>query len=265
MTIRCSAIPEMADCQRRAAVKQLREKVTTKGYYVRPDVRGIASVVGQAVHAGAAHMLSAVLREGRLGSVPEAQEVAVNELRKAEPEVSWDWTTSNIRIGEIQVLRMVESYELIAQTLVPTGVEITLSGTISGTAATGHPDVVNKGTNLRDLKTGRVKCYDLQMGGYIDLLEQAGTTIGTTHIDYVPRVKASKPQPEPWSEEIDTKGCLTAARVVVKQFKAAMDEFDTTGDISAFAVNPSSPYCTEVTCPAFDTETCRYGRVYEKP
>jgi hypothetical protein len=164
---------------------------------------------------------------------------------------------------------MTQTYHrLVAPTVEPIRVEKRLEAEISpGFVLSGQSDMVcREPQSIRDLKTGTRSPTSVaaQLGGYSLLNRSHHMSIETASIDWLKRVRETKPQPEPVSQKVKLEHAETAATMVIAHIIKGIETFRRgdperrilPGDPWAFLANPSSILCSPKYCPAHGTEFC---------
>jgi PD-(D/E)XK nuclease superfamily len=276
--LRCSALPTAADCMRRFAAITWRRPIEDQlGIKLRRRPRTIGAIAGTSVHTGAEIPLTEKMKTGVLPPESVALDAAVwtlgKQLREAE-EISYDGNgpTNNATQAEVQVIEMTRAYyRVIAPTVHPIQVEERLEAEIApGLILSGKPDILAREPHrVRDLKTGiRDRgTHAPQVGGYSLLARSNGLDIQGASIDFVQRVRISKPQPDPVTKQLVVGQAETAASNIIKHIVRDLDTFQhgdperriAPGDPWSFVANPNSILCSPKYCPAFGTEFCREG------
>lgn len=272
--IRPSSLPSFADCERRAAAKMLLEQLQRLGWTMRGDTRGIAAIVGTAVHAGVERTLKAKIKSGEISPEDEATDAAAqsitDQFRDTTSEVVGDKLTPNATAARDQAARMVRSYRKnLAWRLNPIIVEGRLE------ADFGHRIVISGQTDVmtgepgrvRDTKTGmRPRPYQAQLGTYLILARAHGHDMQETVEDFIQRVALSKEQPPPITYAYDGEIAERSAVAAINRFVASIEEFERrlveqdAPPEDAFLANPMSALCSAKYCPAHGTKFCREWR-----
>lgn len=268
--IRASGLPGYPDCQRRWAAKTISREIEAAGFKLNRTPTSIGASVGTAVHGGAAFTLAEKLKSGELGNQTEAEQRAISELGEAAAgETLMDEVTPNINAAEKQVVQMLRLYRFaIAPSIIPVAVEQRLMANVGdGFVISGQSDVqVMQPDLIRDLKTGRhSRQHYAQVGTYSLLARTARPDIPVKGVcvDYIPRVAASKPTPEPVTSFYDQATAEQAAFNTIRHMKADVTEFRRRVSEGGeppqhvFLANPSSMLCSPKWCPAFGTNFCK--------
>lgn len=268
--VRASALSGYADCPRRAAARLFRRDIETAGYTLRETPHGIGATIGTAVHAGAALTLREKAATGSLAPISAVEDCAIETYQTGAAEgVLFDHETPGGRDAERQVRRMVRAYQdVVAPQIEPLMVEERLEAvTPFGLVLTGQSDVLARETGrLRDLKTGKKRGHHKpQLGAYSLLARSNGHDARECCEDFVQRVGANKPQPDPLTFPHDIAAAETAAVNVLRHIADDLRVFRDgdapngvlPGDPWAFSANPASMLCSSKFCPAFGTDWCR--------
>jgi PD-(D/E)XK nuclease superfamily len=273
VVIRCSSLSAWPDCPRRGAARLFRLEIEAAGYRLRSAPRGIGAVVGTAVHAGAQSALEEKAQTGELPPVNLALDAARDRLVEeiGRGEVAYDAATGTRADALRQVISMTRVYHrAVAPGVLPIIVEERLEAEVApGVILSGQPDVVAREPHkVRDLKTGAraaAGSHAPQLGGYSLLARSHGLDIVEAEIDFVQRVGAGKPQPEPTSKVVAVALAETAASNILRSIEGDLRTFRDgdaarrvlPGDPWAFQANPNSILCSAKFCPAHGTDFCR--------
>lgn len=267
--IRCSGLPTWEDCERRGAATSFPGLIRDAGYDLRGRIAHVGALVGSGTHAGAAYTLKQKLQHGGLGHGDEAEDRALEELKRrlVEEGAVWDETSPNYGIAQRQVARMVRRYrETLAPQITPISVEeefrVVLVG---GFVLVGHTDALaQEMSRLRDLKTGTTqRANGSQYGAYALLLLSLGRPVRQIVEDYLPRVRIDAAQPDPIVTLLPFEEPQQRAFEVIEHIRSSVSEFErrlAVGDRppeGAFRANPMSVLCSEKFCPAWGTAFCR--------
>ena len=262
MKLRTSTLPEFADCARRASTSVFYQEIIDLGYEFnqRTNVPRIAPIVGTSVHAGAEHLLKQKFN----GETPDLDgmiEFAITRLHEETADgIEYDDCSLGMNVAEKQIQRMSAVYftmvmpKINLNAIVEQEYQVRLSDDM---LLTGHPDVTVE-HQIRDLKTGRLKNFMIQNGGY-DLLVTANTdiVIQESIIDYIPRVKIDKEQPPAVEIHYNAEWCRNAAKSVLRSIVASCVAFKETSSPDVFVANPDSNICSGKYCRAYGTDYCR--------
>lgn len=275
--IRCSSLSGYADCPRRSAARMFAREIEACGYTLRDPPRSIGAAIGTSVHRAAQISLDEKARSGSLPPMSVVTDAAIETIDEqillgAIAYDSPSGPTHNRNEAQTQALTMSAAYHLyVAPTIEPIQVEERLEAEVEpGLVLSGQPDVIAREPNkLRDLKTGvrRSGSNAPQLGGYALLARSHDLAIDTASIDFIQRVKVSKPQPSPVISEVAIAPAETAASNTLRTIKRDLDVFRAgdaerrirPGDPWAFMANPNSMLCSERYCPAYGTEFCHEG------
>jgi hypothetical protein len=273
--IRCSALSAYPDCNRRGAARLFRAEITAAGFRLRSTPHGIGAAIGSAVHKAAEYTLAEKAHSGELPRESAATDAARDTLAEelARGEIGYDNTTHTRADALRQVIGMSRTYHrVVAPQVEPIIVEERLEAEISpGLILSGQPDVVAREPHkIRDLKTGARAAsgsHAPQIGGYSLLARTHGLDIVEAGIDFIQRVGANKPQPDPTSKAVAVALAETAASNILKHIAADLETFRhgdaerriLPGDPWAFQANPSSILCSPKYCSAFGTSFCHEG------
>lgn len=268
--IRASSLPGYSDCARRAATRLFRRDIEAAGYVLAETPRGIGATIGTSVHAAAALTLTEKARTGSPAPLSTVTDCAVETYRETAREgVMFDRETPATPDAERQVVAMAGAYQrVLAPQIEPLAVEERLEAeTPFGLILTGQSDVLAREPGrLRDLKTGKKRGnYKQQIGAYSLLSKSHGFDVQSVAEDFLQRVSAKKPQPDPVTFPHDLAAAETAAFSTlrhiaddIKVFREGDPERGVLpGDPWAFQANPSSILCSPKFCPAFGTDWCR--------
>lgn len=269
--IRASSLPGFGDCPRRWAARHLYSDVTDAGFALRSVPTGAASVVGTAVHAGAAEALTEKMTRGTLAPLSQATDRAIESLRAAEDEDEILWTDRDIKDvndAERHIIAMTGVYhESVAPGIRPASVETRLDAMVcDGVVLSGQADVVEEDGTVRDLKTTSMTTgsWGPQVGGYARLARSYGTMVESAAIDIIRR-GTTRRAPDASTLIPDVRACEVANQRIIEAVLSARSVFlsgDSSrslpaGDPWAFAANPQSKTCGPKYCPAWGTEFCK--------
>jgi len=273
--IRASALSSYPDCNRRGAARLFRREIQAAGFRLRRPQRGIGAVIGVAVLSAAAATLEVKAKTGELPPADVATEIALavlNDELRGSGDIVFEPPTHNRNEAARQVTIMSRAYHrTIAPAVHPIVVEERLETEIApGLVLSGQPDVVAREPQaIRDLKTGTRTpgSHAPQIGGYGLLARANGLDIDTAAVDFIKRVPAHRPQPDPISKPVAIAQAETAATNVIKHIEGDLKTFREgdpdrrilPGDPWSFQANPASILCHPKYCPAFCTEFCREG------
>lgn len=267
--VRASSLSGWADCPRRGAAKLFKWEIAAAGYDLRETFPNIGATIGTAVHAAAALTLREKMQSGVPAPLSTATDCAIEEFHATVADgMIFDKETPHSTAAEKQILGMVTMYQqVIAPQVEPLIVEERLEAdTGFGLILTGQSDVLAREPGrLRDLKTGkRQAMHAPQIGGYSLLSKSHGLKVNQACVDFVQRVGATKPQPEPVTTPYQLDRAENAAvnvlRHIAQDLAVFRDGDEATGalagDAWAFAANPSSMLCSAKWCPAHGTSFC---------
>ena len=258
-TIRASMLPAWDDCSRRTGARQYGAMLAAHGHNTRLLLPSVGAAIGTAVHKAASHFLGARLAGLQEPGQVECADVAeVSLITALEPGAVWDATSPNMQTATAQVARMFHAYWPTLQRKRPAIVETELRATVlDGWELSGHVDYYGESEDLDDLKTGvKVATPIGQFGGYSLLLEAHGKEVRVAAMEFVPRVRISKPQPPPERTVYDVHTAKQEAWRAIYDIVRAMGEYADTGNQHALRANPKSMMCTEKYCPAWGTSFC---------
>ncbi len=247
-TVRASALPAYADCQRRAvAIVLAKDKVRQWKWNPTEDVPHISAIVGTLLHQTA---------QSRLGD-----QGYLEKLLMMEGAIRYDNATPDKETAARQCVRMAEELERALGSWSESDlVEAELSARIEGVDLTGHPDrvVFAEGSKFRcdvhDLKTSARDpgCKHVtQLGAYGLLLEAKDYQPQHGFVHHLPRTPLSMPQEPVTTRMFDMGVCADQAMVVLRQIRDAAEL--SAGDLPA---NPMSMLCSKQWCPAHGQEFC---------
>jgi hypothetical protein len=274
--IRASALSGYADCPRRSAARMFRQEIEAAGFQLGRTIRGIGAAIGTAVHRGAEIALAEKAHSGRLPPIGVTEDAAIETLRdQIAGEIEYEGpagVTQTKAQAEIQSRQMTRAYHrAIAPTVDPIQVEQRLEAEIApGVILSGQADLVAREPGaVRDLKTGArpPRAFAPQLGAYSLLARTHELEIEHAHVDYIKRVTAGRPQPEPKTQRAAIARAETAAAATIGHILRDLHIFRhgdpelriMPGDVWAFAANPSSSLCSPKFCPAFGTDFCHEG------
>jgi hypothetical protein len=194
-------------------------------------------------------------------SLKDMISAGVESFRTATDDgVDYDATTDTPNTADKQIEAMIKVYyHYILPKIEPVEVEVRMEAKIDETMKlSGQPDVLESDA-VRDLKTGKSgETYHAQLGGYI-LLAKANkkpVEIHTAVIDWLPRARLSKPQPEPVELEYSADLCVAEAKAVIKDVQRQLAGYNENENPAAFPNNTSSILCSQKFCPAYGTDWC---------
>jgi PD-(D/E)XK nuclease superfamily len=273
-TIRVSSLAGYTDCPRRSAARIFWREITAAGFRLRKLPTSIGAIIGTAVHAGAAHVLGEKAATGRLPyrtrAIDCSREALANGVNSGEVQFDApNGPTQTFRDAVDQTTRMAGVYhDTIAPTINPIIVEERFEADVGGgVVLSGQPDLIcREPGRIRDLKTGQrmPASFAPQLGAYSLVVRSHGYPIESAAIDYVKRVRPSKPQPAPVTVEAAIAHAETAAANILRMITTDINTFRNgdpyrrilPGDVWSFAANPSSVLCSAKWCPAHSTEFC---------
>jgi hypothetical protein len=277
IVIRASALSSYPDCNRRGAARLFRRELEAAGFRLRRLPRSIGAVIGSAVHGAAELTLNEKARTGELPPASVATDIAAESLTEAltQGEVAFDGPsgpTHNRDEAGKQTLSMARAYHrVVAPQVRPILVEHRLEAEVAeGLVLSGQPDVIAfEPHSLRDLKTGARSAgsHAPQIGAYSLLSRAHGLDIEIASVDFIRRVGAGKPQPDPVSNPVRVAEAETAATNILRHIEGDLRTFREgdparrilPGDPWSFQANPASILCSPKWCPAFGTEFCHEG------
>lgn len=260
--VRASSLPAYPDCSRRSAGKLIPDEIKAAGYEIRNLRQGVGAAIGTAVHAAAKLTLDEKTKSGNLPPSDVATDIAVSYVNEAlQAGVLYDKATLNLNDAQIQASRMARMYHAkVAPKIEPMFVEQRFEAVfVPGIILSGQSDVLAREPGkVRDLKTGqRESRHAAQIGAYSLLSRSHGYDIQEACVDFIPRVAAAKPQPEPTQTEYEVADSENAAVSILRHIEHDIKAFRE-GDASrgllpqdpwAFPANPNSFLCSEKFCP----------------
>ncbi len=260
LTVRCSSLTEVPDCERRFAARHLRDLVLAAGFSLREVPGQIGAKVGTGTHSGVAHMLVHKIRTGDLGKRQDAEDAGIESLRTELAEGAvWDEATPDMSTAERQVQRMVAVYHVVVSPMIkPVAVELKLEARVTPTLRLkGTLDLAEDDT-IHDTKTGVYQRPNHpQYGGYSLLRRAHKHTVTRVVEDYVPRGRIDRPQKPPVSTEYPVATSEQFARAVLNRIDTAVQGFTKDGSPWNFIPNAASMLCSDRFCPAWGTTFCR--------
>lgn len=269
-TVHCSSTPQAPDCERRWAARNIAPEIEAAGYKLRQTLKHIGAAIGQATHAGIAHIMKKRIETG-LWSVRttrrghreiEADDVSLTTFVKEmqDSPIIWDDVTADPLTAEKQILRQVRSYGQFAMgRFIPAMVETRKEAKHpSGLIASGKTDiVVAQPAKLIDVKSGRhQRANGAQYGGYSRILRAHGNPVDALEEHYLERAPLRKEQPEPIIISLDLGVAERAFDRIMFRIASCLKDWRKTGDPGAFIANPQSMLCNEKFCPAWGTNWC---------
>ena len=265
-TIRVSSLGRYSDCARRWFAGIAPDEIKRAGFSIRDDSRNIAPAIGTAVHKSAELVLREKAKDGKLPPVTVATDIAVETLREdIRQGIAYDTQYSlNADDSMRQAAGMAAAYHgHIAPKIEPLMIEERLEAEVTWAVEpmilSGQPDVVaQEPGQLRDLKTAvRYGNHNAQAGGYALLLRSNGIEgINKASIDWMPRVRSSKPQPAPQEKAVPLAIAETAAPNILRHIDQDLHVWRhgdaqrglLPGDPAAFVSNSSSNLCSARYC-----------------
>lgn len=270
--IRASALTMYPDCERRGATNTIPGEIAAAGYVLRELPAGIGMPMGSALHMAASVMLTAKAKTGKLASVSDADDAAIDLLREAvAPGVHMDRETPTINDAEIQIRRMSKAFrDNLAPNIQPIVVEEKLRAKVpwstEGLVLTGHPDVIAREPGaVDDIKGGkRLSRHAPQIGAYSLLARSEGLEITKGRVSFIQRLPLKKDQPRGQIDDYDIAQCESAAVNVLRHIDRSLSVFRKgdperhvlPGDPWAFSANPGSKLCSAKFCKAWGTDFC---------
>jgi hypothetical protein len=266
--IRTSSLTRYPDCGRRWAAGIIPDEIKRAGFVIRDDTKNIAPAIGTAVHKSAEGILREKAESGKLPPVTVATDIAVESVREdIRQGISYDTQyTLTASDAERQSAGMAAAYHgHIAPKIEPLMIEERLEAeipwSVESLVLSGQPDVVAREPGqLRDLKTGvRYGNHNAQAGGYALLLRSNGVEgIDKASIDWMPRVRSSKPQPPPQEKAVPLAIAEASATNILRHIDQDLSVWRhgdakrglLPGDPAAFVSNPSSMLCSARYCRA---------------
>lgn len=262
--LRVSSLASWHDCSRRSAARTFRKRLEADGYEFIRTANSVGGCIGTGVHSGMAYALNQKIA-GHEIKLDDMIEAGVESFGKeTDNGVDYDATTDTPNTADKQIEAMCKVfYHYILPKIQPIEVEVRMEAVIDENfTLSGQPDVLEAGA-VRDLKTGRSgETYHTQLGGYI-LLAKANkkpVNIQTGVVDWLPRARLSKPQPEPVELRYSADLCTNEAKAVIKDVQRQYSGYDETENPAAFPCNTSSILCTPKYCPAYGTDWCAVSK-----
>lgn len=265
LIIRASSTPGLSDCERRTVARSFPELLKSLGYELRETMPHIGAAVGIGVHACAEFLLRTKVDTGNLGIFDDAQDRGIVALRsEVQAGAQYDKISPNLNVAERQLAKMARSYRYgIAPKIKPVRVERRLVAEIApGYQLSGQADSMTiEPEALHDLKTGANQWPNHAQLGCYSLLSKTWDH-PTKHLfeDFIARVPATDPQPDPQVTEYDRGLCEQIADRRLTRLRAQLEEFKATVDPQVFYANPMSKLCQDRFCPAWGTSFCREHR-----
>lgn len=261
--IRCSTLPDYADCSRRAAVKLFKNDIRRAGFEVRQTGTGAAAAVGTAFHKAAEILLRQKMETGTLASLADATDAGIEAFKTAAQDgPEWDAKTPDAGAAAAQIIMLTAAFHQVAQDITPVALELELTADMGdGYELTGHIDLVAQretGVSVDDYKTGKPgRPYHAQLGGYSLLARSHGYNVIDTGIYTIPRGSIKKPQAAPEYHTYAVDITERTAAATLDRIKVDHAAFLASGNEYIFPANPSSMLCSEKYCPAHSTNFCR--------
>ena len=274
--IRVSALATYPDCNRRGATRLFWREITAAGFRLRRLSNGIGAAIGTSVHRAAKVILDEKAATGKLPPPDVATDAATQELRELlRNGVEFDGPngpTRNLRDAVSATTSLSNAFRyIIAPTINPIVVEQRFEAKWSeNIILSGQPDMIaREPKTIHDLKTGVRKSGNnlAQVGGYSLLARSNGLEIENAKIDFIRRVRPTRPQPAPEQDDMPLAIAESAAADILRDIARDIGAFRQgdparriqPGDRAAFQANPSSMLCAAKWCPAFGTEFCPEG------
>lgn len=255
--LKASAIPNAANCERRAVASSLPNLVEGKGYALRKLPWGISPAIGVAWHRAVSLTLQGDTKV-------EALNRAAEELKKdvAKGTMTFDKTTKDVTVALQQIGRMYAATEQFLSEVKPKHIEERFEAEIGGIKVVGILDLCTEEGIIYDYKTGATKpsSAQLQAGLYALLVKSNGGTVTGLKQLFIKRSVLKSEQPSPVIEEYDLKDSEIESYHAAARFAASLKRFDDTGKPQEFTANPSSYLCSAKFCPAHGTTFCGLGR-----
>ena len=256
--IRPSSLPTFGDCMRRGAVGQFRKQAEDAGFKFPDKSRGIAAIIGSAVHAGAAEVLR---REDEDAQEDAALSYLEKEIEDSSTPIEWDKITApDMDAAETQTLRMLQAYrEFVPENVAPYSIEErNVCDVGDGFAVSGQTDSVigyadlGGAYELRDIKTSsRAPNAAAQVGTYELIQDAHGIPIKAVYIDLIRRGTLKKPQEPVVSYRIDVEAANALAKQTIASVKGYYRRWiNAGGNPLVWPANPGSMLCTAKYCPA---------------
>jgi hypothetical protein len=264
--IRAAALSGYPDCNRRGAARLFRPEIEAAGYRLRQTSRGVGSAIGTSVHVAAKVTLEEKAKTGSLPPASVGTDAALDELHEqfSGGEILFDHSTTSRNEATRQVLTMSRTYRsIVAPRVEPILIEERLEAEVMpGVILSGAPDLVAREPGaIRDLKTGarRPTSVAPQIGAYSLLARTHQIDIQEASIDFVQRVRHTRPQPDPTSVSMQVALAETAATRILAHINDDLNTFRhgdhakniLPGDAWSFVANPSSTLCSEKYCPCW--------------
>jgi uncharacterized lipoprotein YbaY len=216
--------------------------------------------------------------------LPNPEQVALSKFRRLD--VQYDEgsraTTPDQTTAEEQIRRQVRAYLPHAKSLDPMKVEFKLETEQYGKSPeivngkltwhpdehkpyviSGHPDILEKNGNIRDMKFGRtLSPYDAQLGTYRLMARSHGIEAKGLFVDWVPRRSVGPKSSLPVLEVIpyNARSAENAAHYTIESAIESIEKFKETGNPWAFKPRPQSLLCSKKWCLAWGTPFCDMGR-----
>lgn len=283
--IRASGLGSFIDCNKRFFVNQYSKLLKAMGYDIyeyEPSI--IPTQIGKGLHAGASHAFHEKKNKGRLGKrfFKQAEEKGITELQenvKAEDTI-FDTISPDMNSAEFQLRKMLEKYYnwIIVPEVKPHLIEYPYEGTIKPeniyvenedlkVIITGHPDLVEKKKQIRDIKTGKSGTVHFAQLGIYSILYRTNQEIEAFKrirpkliIDHVPRVSVSqiglKGYPLPVKYYYNSELSENIAYKAINKLISIWADFFYKEDHNLIPENPHSMLCSPNYCRAHGTNFC---------
>ena len=270
MNIRCSMLPNVLDCERRAIANQFRKFIEDAGFKLNVKRTGIYNIVGNGTHAANWYMLKNKILTGKLSPVNDAIEYGVekfySDLKESE-DVLYDDVTPTKDHGQMQIYRMTKAYyrDIAPRLQFPENarpedhLEKYVCGKIQDFDITGHIDVTTVSA-ICDTKSGKMaRAFHSQLGGYANLEMSAGNPKPKYLMaHYLPRIHNDKPYPNVKIQLYPVDFSINEAWYIINQIIRDVNYFKENQNPACFPANPQSSLCNKKYCVAYNTNFCQY-------
>lgn len=273
INIRCSTLPDVSDCTRRAIANTQKDILEDAGYELIAPRQGVYSALGTAVYKGNNAALRSKILTGELPDTKYCQEIAqenFTESMNSESDVLFDPTTLNQNHAEKQINLLIKMYirDIAPKIQFPenadpeNNLDVYMESRIDDYLISGTIDVISA-ISILETKTGTsLKPYHARLGGLANLLNSTKKWKPEKLVTiYLPRVKIDKPYPGTKSEPYDVDFSMNEAWYLIQQTMRDIDNFMTSGNPACFQANPNSNLCNPKYCRAYGTGFCGYRKL----
>ncbi len=216
--------------------------------------------IGTGLHSGISFILKNKKRTGELGNLDDMIEASITSFTSEIADgVQYDDLSNNINTSNKQIEKISRAYfKLVAPEIKPVEVEKYLPAKIGDEfLLTGHPDVIES-NSIRDFKSGQIKPFQAQVGGY-SLLSKSHKIAKPKKliIDHIPRPNLKNGSVAvPKKIEYPVAIAEKEAKNVVTRIKGDITSFVESGNVNTIPCNPMSNLCSVKYCPVHGSDFC---------